>query len=604
MLPSTPWIGSTLHSDEDNLYLVHRISNMSSTTYGFFVVSIPKNQIFETACRNSSCENLLILDHREQPLFSYHQQDQNESLDFSHFLAEYAEQIDIAPETAYYFNARIDGKRWITSAYGSENSGMIYLSFMPYDKFQLEQTFFTGMLIIITLSIAAAAIISIWAFTTRMYRPLGALVSRVNTGENEGTDDEFEVLSNYIDSISGSNRFMKNMLEEQQGQVKQLFFSNLFSQQLSVQQIEERCKTLSVPLRHRWYALAMFRIENTERSSFRTLDTDLILFAVKNISDELLSHQSICCSEIKENAFLLLYQTASGNPEEAKAEIQQSLGQLLDMVQKNLFVQLTAGVSSFYETLTDTGQALDQAEKALKYRGGDDSAIEYYDTIENAILPHYQFPQQALDGILAGLRQSDEKKIRTNLHSYIESHFTQSASYPEFEYAMARLMTGVMEYLQTQQLGGSPLSQMKLPEISGLLSLGYSRETETWLMSQLFLPVLHETKRDEKSSLASQVTDIIRQEYDTPLTLEYCAAKVGYHPSHVSRIFSQQMGCSFKEYLYLYRIEQAKRMLVQTEMKIQDISNRLCYNNPQNFIRVFKKVEGVTPGEYRQKFKN
>jgi YesN/AraC family two-component response regulator len=118
------------------------------------------------------------------------------------------------------------------------------------------------------------------------------------------------------------------------------------------------------------------------------------------------------------------------------------------------------------------------------------------------------------------------------------------------------------------------------------------------------VPVFEEFSQERQLSLSEQVVKIIKEEYDTPLTLEYCASKIGYHSSYVSRMFRQQIGYSFKEYLYLYRIDKSKQLLSFSDMKIQDISNKLCYNNAQNFIRMFKKVEGITPGEYRLKHQN
>lgn len=88
-------------------------------------------------------------------------------------------------------------------------------------------------------------------------------------------------------------------------------------------------------------------------------------------------------------------------------------------------------------------------------------------------------------------------------------------------------------------------------------------------------------------------------EYTSPLSLEYCAERIGYNAAYVGRVSRQQMGVSFKEYLYLFRIRKAQDLLVNTNLQIGEISQRLCYNNAQNFIRVFKRVVGVTPGVYR-----
>ncbi|MGA3882047.1 helix-turn-helix domain-containing protein, partial [Bacillus pumilus] len=57
------------------------------------------------------------------------------------------------------------------------------------------------------------------------------------------------------------------------------------------------------------------------------------------------------------------------------------------------------------------------------------------------------------------------------------------------------------------------------------------------------------------------------------------------------------------EYLSSYRHHVAKNWLVETDMSIKEISEKLKYKNPQNFIRSFKKIEGTTPGKYRDQKK-
>jgi AraC-like DNA-binding protein len=51
----------------------------------------------------------------------------------------------------------------------------------------------------------------------------------------------------------------------------------------------------------------------------------------------------------------------------------------------------------------------------------------------------------------------------------------------------------------------------------------------------------------------------------------------------------------------MYRFQMARKWLETSEIPIKDIAAKLCYTNPQNFIRSFRKQEGITPGQYREK---
>ncbi|MCD8379994.1 MAG: helix-turn-helix transcriptional regulator [Lachnospiraceae bacterium] len=49
-----------------------------------------------------------------------------------------------------------------------------------------------------------------------------------------------------------------------------------------------------------------------------------------------------------------------------------------------------------------------------------------------------------------------------------------------------------------------------------------------------------------------------------------------------------------------YKLDEAKRLLSQTNLTVAEIAARLGYNNAQNFIRFFSKMTGVTPGKFRK----
>lgn len=78
------------------------------------------------------------------------------------------------------------------------------------------------------------------------------------------------------------------------------------------------------------------------------------------------------------------------------------------------------------------------------------------------------------------------------------------------------------------------------------------------------------------------------------------AAKVFYlNSSYLSRIFKKETGRSFVEYLTDLRIEKAKLLLKNSDLKIYEIAERVGIDNPNYFGILFKKVEGCSPLEYR-----
>lgn len=91
---------------------------------------------------------------------------------------------------------------------------------------------------------------------------------------------------------------------------------------------------------------------------------------------------------------------------------------------------------------------------------------------------------------------------------------------------------------------------------------------------------------------------------DSSLSLNAAAEFSGINPSYLSRLFKENTQMNFVEYLNDIRIEKAKQLLHATSFTSKEIGFKIGFNTIQNFIRVFKRHEGVTPGEYRSRIKH
>ena len=71
------------------------------------------------------------------------------------------------------------------------------------------------------------------------------------------------------------------------------------------------------------------------------------------------------------------------------------------------------------------------------------------------------------------------------------------------------------------------------------------------------------------------------------------------NPSYLSRSFHQTIGQSLSQYIVQVRIETAKRLLAEGEMRIGEISRMVGFETPGYFTKVFSKTVGKTPKDYR-----
>ena len=97
-----------------------------------------------------------------------------------------------------------------------------------------------------------------------------------------------------------------------------------------------------------------------------------------------------------------------------------------------------------------------------------------------------------------------------------------------------------------------------------------------------------------------QIKQYIREHSDEDISLETLAQRVQLSPIYISKMFKEKLGINYIDYLTECRIDKAKKLLNDPERSLKEISYEIGYNDPNYFSRVFKKLCGVSPKEYRK----
>ncbi|MEK5643198.1 hypothetical protein BK138_02200 [Paenibacillus rhizosphaerae] len=103
--------------------------------------------------------------------------------------------------------------------------------------------------------------------------------------------------------------------------------------------------------------------------------------------------------------------------------------------------------------------------------------------------------------------------------------------------------------------------------------------------------------------LVERAMEYVKENYDSDVSLERCAEDLGTSPFTLSKAFKHIADINFIDYLIQLRIEKAKELLDDTDMKVGEIALQIGYQ-PSYLNRLFKKLVGVTPGQYRERKAN
>lgn len=92
----------------------------------------------------------------------------------------------------------------------------------------------------------------------------------------------------------------------------------------------------------------------------------------------------------------------------------------------------------------------------------------------------------------------------------------------------------------------------------------------------------------------------MRRNYNQKITLESVAQTVNLSPSYFSKVFKKEVGCNFKTYMNMLRVEKSKKLLLYDNWKLVDIAAAVGFEDQSYFTRVFKHITGMSPNHYRK----
>ena len=158
------------------------------------------------------------------------------------------------------------------------------------------------------------------------------------------------------------------------------------------------------------------------------------------------------------------------------------------------------------------------------------------------------------------------------------------SGYDEFKYCQQALRLGAKEYL---------LKPVRSSDILQMLN----RVADELFGTQ---ESIEEKQMEEKNRLVELAKEYIEEHYYENLMLTDVAQKVGVSAGYLSTLFQKQLSKGFVDYLNEIRIEHACTYLQQNFLKTYEIAYKVGFNDEKYFSKVFKRIKGQPPSEYRK----
>mgnify|MGYP001301404041 CR=1 FL=1 len=324
----------------------------------------------------------------------------------------------------------------------------------------------------------------------------------------------------------------------------------------------------------------------------------LMAFAVFNISDEILSNNqagTVCL--VNNHRLFILFQ----NKELKESKSKQIGTQIREQVKRYLKIDLSITIGNSVKNQKDIYKSYEQAQDLIKYQYlfGENSVIDSKD-IEKSNTREVILDDK-IDDLIVEIKMNNKQEISSilsNVQEIIKQAFTnKNISILQLQ----QIVIGINDKLQALDLTDNILYNTRTDLLTAI-SKSKTLYEGIELLKEYCFQVAKELDKQkeslEKRRALLAMNYIEKNYWDSSINLNAVCSYLNISVSRFSEIFKNETGETFMEALTRVRMEKAKDLLENTNLRNYEIADRVGFNDPHYFSIAFKKITGKSPTEY------
>lgn len=485
----------------------------------------------------------------------------------------------------------LQGKRYaLVSAY-SENREWEYILLMP-DKLlkkevgKIQMFAVLGFLMCITVGMGLAYLLS-----KKQYRPLKLVMDQFR---RQG-EDPFEYSENEYQWMSGRMKKLYEERKDSKAQLKRHYLYHLLTRPWQDAPDEERLRQAGLILDGRLniVVLAELDFEPEEKGAVRK-EHQLTRFAVFNIFQELAAGKAGVEAVTAGDDLVCLLTLYS-----AEEDFREWLEGIADETQKRVRewfgvrVMFFAGSPEYSPDCIYTSYL--HASETAGYRGVMDSeAMIWYEAIENRQFI-YKYSLEEEQRIINTIRAGDRVKAKALVSEVLKNN-VDSRSCLAYD-LLGTLMRSADAAGLADSIGENDVKEL----VSGKFSYEVLEQKLLGLTGHICDRIQNkEEEQRNDCEFSHRVKEFVMRNYQNPdLNISIAALEFQITPAYLSSLFKEQMGVGLLDYINQTRVEKAKELLKEG-CSVAETAERTGFRGSVAFIRVFKRITGITPGQMKR----
>lgn len=513
--------------------------------------------------------------------------------------------------------SRSGGK--IISDVASDYTGWRIQSGLLNDKLPLFIFSYSSVWFGLNLLMIGIGLVWIIYVTRRNYQPIESILARIDAYAAQrssslaglSSQDEFRFIETALDDLVERTMTFQKQREEDLIFRKKNFFMEMIegSKPISREQFESEMRLYGQQADFGRVVMAVVEIdkyaEYCDRYNLR--DQYLLKFALSSVVAEISQNEGIpVWMEWTSNQQLsvMIHLRA---PEETTMQAAQLLDRTIQWVRQHLAFTVTVGIGTVIEDIGEVAASYEEALDALQYKSalGGNRIIEYKDISvksQGEVYKHLHLMRSMGQKYRLGDREW-ELELKHMFRELVDGFFTRDDMVAMLHYMIYHVQRELMELPgEFQELWMRDTLPRLHEAIDRLDTISELERDITAIMAEAFSRMEELRGTRTHHPLMQQVKEYINEQYaNADLSLTHLSGEFDVNAKYLSQIFKDEIGVNFLDYVANVRIQQAKKLLLETNGSVQEIGMQVGYPNVRSFMRVFKKLANMTPGEFRKK---
>jgi len=524
----------------------------------------------------------------------------------------FVEQIRSYPGTDGHIIVDIGGTNSIVSFHTLESTGWKIVRITSVEKFYAKNSYMRNMLILIGIIALLIGYAISNVLTARMYNPLKSIVDKAKRLFGDASNDasglaadnnEYAQINALINNLSGKVESLETTLESNLPVIKSKLILDLFQGNMnSYQELEER------------FELLQMKLPADQYYTFVTLELDYELMRHISLKNRQLIIYSLI-DEIDSHTATPLFRLASESPSQYRIEVLICANQPDDEAVARLFQELAAKLAAdFYVTMValigtwerdplQLEHGYKQSGALLKYTYFHPSqSVLFMEALMRREASTAEMDELLLEEFARALKGKRPDAIKEGLLAFMNALKSGSFS-TNYSHKMLRELVYIYyRFVKDMNLSTRDiLSKQLFTEFENIRNI---EEFERWSMNVIettFSFMELTTNTSKSAEIVKTVKAYVASHLPEDLSLDVAASVVFLSPRYLSKIFKQEAGENFVDFVTKERMNAAAAKILSTEETIEAIALGVGYNNPAYFTKRFKETFGVTPTAYRER---